>query len=197
MTITLSPTTYNDLLQQENGESATLAMQVAARRILQCPYRGMTKRLYLEGKALELLALVIAQEREIGDGTPSTQTLKPVLKSDTIERIYHARDILRQRLDNPPSLMELARQVGLNECTLKQGFRQVFNTTAFSDLYEYSMQQALQLLETGDFKVEEVAKRVGYQNRSAFAVAFRRKFGVNPSEYRRSHRRKKNSVVSL
>ena len=34
------------------------------------------------------------------------------------------------------------------------------------------MQQARQLLETGDLKVEEVAKMVGYQNRSAFALRF-------------------------
>lgn len=108
---------------------------------------------------------------------------------DAINRVHHTREILLQRLDSPPTLVELAQEVGLNECTLKQGFRQVFGTTAFGYFHDYAMQQAQQLLETDDLKMEMIAKLVGYQNRSAFAAAFRRKFGVNPSEYRRSHRR--------
>ncbi|WP_238393438.1 helix-turn-helix transcriptional regulator [Myxacorys almedinensis] len=84
---------------------------------------------------------------------------------------------------NPPSLLALARQVGLNDCKLKQGFQQVFHTTAFGYLRHYRMERARQLLMDSEVSIEQVAKMVGYSDRSRFAAAFRKEFGVNPKTY--------------
>jgi AraC-like DNA-binding protein len=159
--------------------TATPAMRTVAKQIIQCPYQGIAKRLYLEGKALELMGLLVAQEIEIKDGNNHLHTLKP----DVVERIYHARDILLKRLNNPPSFMELSRAVGLNDYLLKQGFRQVFGTTAFSYLHHYRLEQARELLETGDLKVSEIANIVGFVSHSYFATAFKKKFGLCPKQY--------------
>lgn len=162
----------------------TAAMQMAVQHILQCPYQGFTKRMYLESKVWELMALLlddITQEQ-------SRTTTRPTLKPEDVERIHQARNILVQQFENPPSLMELARQVGLNDCTLKRGFRQVFGTTAFGLLHDYRLEHARQLLDTRDFNIAEVARSVGIANRSYFASAFRKKFGVSPREYLSSHR---------
>lgn len=64
----------------------------------------------------------------------------------SVERIHYTKDILIRNSNNPPSLLALARQVGLNDCTLKKGFRQVFGTSAFGYLHDYRMQQVQQLL---------------------------------------------------
>ena len=111
-------------------------------QILRCPYQGITKRIYLEGKALDLLSLLLEQEIEINRGKRSLLTAK----SGTIERIHYARTILLQNINDPPSISELAKQVNLNEYTLKSGFRQVFNTTIFRYLHNYRLEQAKQLL---------------------------------------------------
>ncbi|MBD6617756.1 helix-turn-helix transcriptional regulator [Komarekiella sp. 'clone 1'] len=157
---------------------ATPAMQTVAKQIIQCPYRGIAKRVYLEGKALELMGMLLAVETEIQDGNTNPHPLT----GDLIDRIYYARDILQQKLDNPPSLRELARLVGLNEYTLKQGFRQVFGTTVFGYLHGYCMEQAWQMLQTGTWKVKEVANMVGYNDLTAFGRAFRKKFGIRPRD---------------
>ncbi|MBD1909253.1 MULTISPECIES: AraC family transcriptional regulator [unclassified Leptolyngbya] len=158
----------------------TAAMQIAAQHILQCPYRGLTKRMYLESKVWELMALLV---EEAAQDQPRPAS-RPRLKPEDVERIYQARDILLQQLGDPPSLLELARQVGLNDCTLKRGFRQVFGTTAFGLLHDYRLEQARQLLESRDCNISEVARSVGFANRSYFANAFRKKFGINPKDYR-------------
>ncbi|AFZ30610.1 transcriptional regulator, AraC family [Gloeocapsa sp. PCC 7428] len=163
----------------------TPQMQIALQQILQCPYAGITKRLYLESKVMELLALMVEQEIEIQQG----ERCRLVLKLDDVDRIHQAQTILQQRLDNPPSLIELARLVGLNDYTLKRGFRRVFGKTVFGYLHDYRMEQAQQLLGTGDFKVEEVARMVGYRDRSAFTKAFCRKFSISPNDYRQAKRR--------
>ena len=164
----------------------TPAMQVILQQVLSCPYQGILKQRYLETKIWELLLLAV--EPLLAESKPSQRSKK--LKAEEVDRIHAARKILLQRLDNPPSLMDLARMVGLNDRALKQGFRACFGTTTFNYLHHYRLEQAQQLLATGDLKVEEVSQQVGFSNRSYFAEAFRKKFGVNPGDYARQQRQR-------
>jgi AraC family transcriptional regulator, transcriptional activator of the genes for pyochelin and ferripyochelin receptors len=161
----------------------TPSMQNLINQIFNCPYQGITRRLYLESKALELIALRLEQ---IKSDLPTN--ISSSLKPDDVDRIYGARDILIKNFDKPPSLMELARMVGLNDCTLKKGFREVFGTTAFGYLYDYRLEKARHLLEVEGAKVTDVVQMIGFRGRSYFAAAFRKKFGVNPSIYIRGNR---------
>jgi AraC family transcriptional regulator, transcriptional activator of the genes for pyochelin and ferripyochelin receptors len=147
------------------------------------------KQMYLESKAVELIMLHFQQfqEQEVHDCSLTAKSL-----SD-IEKIYQAKEILLSNLENPPSLMELARQVGLNDFKLKRGFRQVFGTSAFKYLHDYRLEKARQLLVSGEMNVEEVAFKVGFDSRSYFALAFRKKFGLNPKQYFQ-HRQKFNQI---
>ncbi|NDJ17350.1 helix-turn-helix transcriptional regulator [Myxacorys almedinensis] len=158
----------------------TTAMQTALQQILQCPFQGLTQRLYLESKVWELMALQLAHTLEPEGANPKAKPLKP----EDVERIHYAKEVLVARLDQPPSLIELARLVGINDCKLKVGFRQVFGTTVFSYLHDCRMTRSRQLLDAGELTVAEAAKAVGFANRSHFAIAFRKKFGVNPRTYR-------------
>ena len=155
----------------------TPAMQMALHQLIGCPYQGMMKQMYLEGKALELVVLKLAQLKD----TALQAKIGTVLKNDDIERIHYAREILVKNVDNPPSLLELARLAGINDYKLKMGFRQVFNTTVFGYLRSYRMEKARQLLIEQNIKVSEVAGIVGYNSISRFNSAFKRQFGVTPS----------------
>lgn len=151
-------------------------MQIALRQILNCPYQGAIARMYLEGKVWELMALQLAQIE--GNTRPEI-----ILKASDRDRLYQARKIMGDRLDNPPSLTELARQIGFNECTLKRGFRQLFGTTVFGYLHQQRMEYARQLLLERELNIAQISKKVGYASQSRFATAFRKKFGVNPKAF--------------
>ena len=155
--------------------STTVAMRSAIQQLLSCPYEGPTRWLYWEGKVLELIALRLAQVSE-SERHPSA------LQPDDVDRIYCARDILLQRLINPPSLLDLSRLVGLNDYKLKKGFRQVFGTTVFGYLSQQRMKKARQLLVQQQ-SIATVATAVGYASPTAFSGAFRRQFGVSPKSY--------------
>jgi AraC-like DNA-binding protein len=184
------PAQFQQLIRKLDREPYTRVGAIAPTmlkvlwQILRCPYQGMTKRIYLESKALEVVALLLEQEAEVQKGQPQTETIEPEKR----DRIYHAREILLQHLDNPLSLMELARRVGLNECTLKREFRRIFGQTVFSYLQDYRLEQARQLLEMEDISTSEVSQMA---NRGYFAAIFRKKFGLNPKDYRKQL---KNSV---
>ncbi|UFP94771.1 helix-turn-helix transcriptional regulator [Gloeobacter morelensis] len=159
--------------------SITSAMATALDQILHCPFAGVTRQLFLEGKALELVALQL--EQTLTDG-PSPAAHRR-LHSDDIDRIHQARDILIANLEHPPTLLALARQVGLNDYKLKLGFQQVFGTTAFGYLHAHRLEQARRMLAARQINVSTAARAVGYTNLSAFSLAFKRRFGVLPSAW--------------
>ncbi|MBW4483053.1 MAG: AraC family transcriptional regulator [Tildeniella torsiva UHER 1998/13D] len=152
------------------------AMTMVLQQILTCPFAGPIRQLFLEGKALELIALTLQA------AMPSQPAASHRLKPDDIDRIHQAKDILLQDLAHPPSLIGLARQVGLNDCTLKRGFRTVFNTTVFGYLQAQRLDQARLLLLDGQLNVQQAASAVGYHSRSHFTAGFRQRFGVSPRE---------------
>lgn len=162
----------------------TPMMAMVLQQILNCSYQDLIKRAYLESKAIELVSLVLDQEVAIGQGEVKKVSLKP----EQIERIHYAKEILLQDLDNPPSLVELAQQVGLNDCTLRQGFRQVFNTTVFEQLHVHRLEVAKQLLAEQDISVTEAAYQIGYASIPSFIKAFKRKFGMTPKAYQKACR---------
>lgn len=160
----------------------TPTMRLALEQILYCPFQGKTKQIYLESKCLELIVLKLEQLKEVGSSALSS------LKPDDVDRIYAAQKLLADNLENPPSLMELARRVGLNDYKLKLGFREVLGTTAFGYLHQQRMEVARHLLNERRMNVKEVAKAVGYANQSRFAAAFHKQFGINPKAYLLSKR---------
>lgn len=179
------PTAIRQCLEDDDGNCfseigmITPAMRSTVEQILYCPFEGKTKRIYLESKCLELIALKLEQLKDADKRTGLFCPLKP----DDIDRIHLARQILTSNIENPPSLMELARKVSLNDYKLKVGFRQVFGTTVFGYLHQHRMEKAQQLLIEQRMNVKEIAQAVGYANQSRFAAAFRKQFGVNPKSY--------------
>ena len=167
----------NQRFHQSLGQ-ITPAMSQVLQQLLQAPYQGMMQQLYLESKALELLAL---QFSHWADVRPFEQTRR--LPTDELNRLHAAKEILAQDVSEPLALADLAQQVGLNEYRLKQGFRQVFGTTPFGYLHHCRMQQAQYLLLNSNLTIAGVATRIGYRNPEAFSTAFRRKFDISPKAY--------------
>ncbi|ELS00510.1 DNA-binding domain-containing protein, AraC-type [Xenococcus sp. PCC 7305] len=144
------------------------------------PYQGAIAKIYLEGKVLELLALQLSQLLELERVQPAN--LK--LNSRDLDSLHQAKNILQHKYLNPPSVIDLAQQVGLNRIKLQQGFRQVFQTTPFGYLQNYRLDLAKILLQDDELTVNTVARRVGYSNVSYFSRTFKRRFGITPGKCR-------------
>ena len=168
----------------ERDKSIQPLMTSVIQQILQCSYQGMVKRAYLESKTIELIALVLDHEIAIQQG----EVTKGALKPEQLERIHYAKELLLRNMGNPPSLAELARQAGLNDLMLRQGFRQAFGTTVFGQLQAYRLDVAKQLLAEQDITVDQVAHHVGYASTTSFTKAFKRKFDVTPKAYQKTWR---------
>ncbi|MEH2180608.1 helix-turn-helix transcriptional regulator [Nostoc sp.] len=105
------------------------------------------------------------------------------MKPDDRDRVYQARRILFKNINNPLSVVELAATVGINECYLQEGFRQLFGDTVFGCLRDYRMKEAQRLLSSENITIAGVAAAVGYASPTAFNAAFRKKFDISPKVY--------------
>ena len=166
-----------------NVGGVTCKMQTIIQEIWQHPYQGAIARMYLEAKVLELLALQLSQMTESNSNTNNS-----TLQRKSIDRVYQARDILANQLEHPPSILELAQQVGVSERTLRRGFRDLFSTTIVGYLTLLRMEQAEKLLREGELSIGEVANLVGYSHLGNFSTAFKRQFGITPSQCLLGHK---------
>ncbi len=91
-----------------HASAATPLCNLVVQQILDCPYRDSLRRLYLESKTLELITHSMAQF--LTPEIASNNSKK--LCFDDIERIRKAEYVLTRPLENPPSPIDLARQVG-------------------------------------------------------------------------------------
>jgi AraC-like DNA-binding protein len=93
------------------------------------------------------------------------------------------KDLPFVRLDF--SLPDLARLVNVSVHTLSQVINEGTGKTFFEWTAVYRVEAARRLLkEHPEFKMEEIAERVGYSSKSSFNTAFKKLTGKTPSEYR-------------
>ncbi|MFQ4136747.1 helix-turn-helix transcriptional regulator [Nodosilinea sp. PGN35] len=157
----------------------TAAMNQVLQQILHAPYTGLTQQIYLESKALELLALQFSQW---SDDAASRRKTQPLSASER-DQLHAAKELLVQDLRELPLLGAIAQQVGLSEYRLKQGFQHLFGTTPFGYWQRHRLHLAQILLRESHLSIAGVATRVGYCNPEAFSTAFRRQFGISPKAY--------------
>jgi AraC-like DNA-binding protein len=98
-------------------------------------------------------------------------------------KIRRAKDIVIAHMAEPPSLQELSTEIGLSLKKLKEGFKQIYGDSVYSFLFDYKMEYARKLLDSGEFNVNEVGLKVGYSTSSHFIAAFKKKFGTTPKKY--------------
>ncbi|CAH0147970.1 Regulatory protein PchR [Pedobacter sp. Bi27] len=157
-----------------------LPLQTCINSILNCDYTSGLKRLFLLSKTIELLVL----QAESFNNFQNSKS--EYIKHDyDKERIVFARDYLVKNIESPPTLVELAKIVGINEYKLKRGFKEMFNQTAFSYLSDLRLDLAKNDLLEGKKQATEIAFELGYCSLQHFSSAFKRKFAIPPSRVRR------------
>lgn len=109
-------------------------------------------------------------------------TIYPICKS---KPIYLALHIMNEDISHHIKLKQLARQSGTNECTLKKGFRELFNISVYQYLLKNRMKKATALLQNPTLKQIDIATQCGYESLAGFVTAFRKYHGQTPGEHRK------------
>ena len=136
------------------------------------------KSLYFKGKAYELLSLYFNRGEDA-----NVEQCPFLVDESNVVKIRQAKDIMIDRILEPPTLTALASEIDLSLKKLKEGFKQIYGTTVFGFLFDYKMEVARKLLESGAHNVNEVGLKVGYSTASHFISAFKKQYGTTPKKY--------------
>jgi AraC-like DNA-binding protein len=136
------------------------------------------KKLYFKGKVYELLSLYFNRTEDA-----DVEACPFLVDEENVIKIRKAKDIVIANMAEPPGLQELADQVGINLKRLKMGFKQIYGDSVYSFLFDYKMEYARKLLDSGSYNVNEVGLKIGYSTSSHFIAAFKKKFGTTPKKY--------------
>ena len=82
------------------------------------------------------------------------------------------------------SLDEVAKSANLNPEYLSRVFREETGSNYSTYLTDVRLKQAAYLLSNTPLRVQKIAEEVGYPNVSYFSTIFKKKYGVNPYEFR-------------
>lgn len=172
----INPENVNKKFYNENGLAP--AVMVSLSQLFQMPVHGPAQKIFEQGKVFEILAHYFNRSEDA-----DTESCPFLEDEDNVQKIRLAKNILIDRMTDPPTIPELAIEIGLNEYRLKEGFKNIYGTTVFKFLNDYRLDVARQLLDGGKVKVNEAAYHIGYHNPSHFIAAFKKKFGVTPKKY--------------
>jgi len=176
---------YISFLSDENKDRKyykdgiiTPTMAVVLSQLMNYNLHPSLKELYFKGKIYELLSLYFNRPAEA-----DIAQCPFLADEDNVMKLKNAKEIIIKRMAEPPTLQELADEIGLSLNKLKEGFKQIYGDSVYSFLFDYKMEVARQLLDSGSYNVNEVGLKVGYSTASHFITSFKKKYGTTPKKY--------------
>ena len=146
-------------------------------------------RLFLEAKALELVALQLKQLNHLLGQAPQKEQ-----RASNLERISYACGILKQEMAHPPGARELASRVGLNHNQLVKVFKATLGVCPFEYLRTLRLETAYHMIGNQECNITEAAFSVGYSSLSHFSKSFRKEFGVTPKTHAQASKSSQNHL---
>ena len=174
---------YADLISESGDfylpESLTPLIAAAVNPAMEGPGLNLFRR----AKCLELASEIFARS---GGESLVPQASHGRLSQTEMERLIQARQMLTDRFDEKLTLDVISRTIGLNRAKLTQGFREVFGQSVADCLAEQRLMKAAEDLRTTSRPVSTIGYSAGYLNNASFARAFSKRFGICPTDFRRS-----------
>jgi len=175
------------LVNEPGGEPSLIvssfdqAARAIAEKIRNCEYRGAVQRLYMEGATLELAAVSLQRLLGIQDLSAPTRAFS----SRDEERMREAGELLDAGFIHPPSIGELAKELGMSQAKLKRDFRRTHGMGVHEYVVDKRMDYAKRRIVEEGLGVKEAAYFSGYRSQSHFSQAFARRYGYSPGSGRR------------
>ena len=141
----------------------------------------LLRPIYIKGKVYELLSYYFSQSSE-----NETENCPYISNEETASKIKQAKQLIISNMNNPPSLADLAKEVGLNIKKLKTAFKEIYGVPVFTFLLNHKMELAKILLQEQQLNINEIASHLGYSASSHFIAAFKSKFGITPKQFSKS-----------
>ena len=124
------------------------------------------------------------------------RTVRVTGKGDKDRQVYFSvrarlmvQEYMVSHLSDPLTIDQLSARFRISPTALKDIFRQTYGRPIHQYLLEKRVQHAAELLHRSSLSIVDIAAAVGYNSASQFGVAFKRRYQLTPSQYRRQARK--------
>lgn len=134
------------------------------------------------------VALAVARELVVYLKRPGGQEQfsEPLqFQTQSCDRFADLAAWMRSHLRQDLSIEELAERACLSPRHFSRRFKEVFGVTPATFVEDMRLHEARERLTLPDQTIESVADSVGFHSADAFRRAFERRFGLQPSSYRK------------
>lgn len=117
---------------------------------------------------------------------PPESAFRDHYMTDTVRRV---QEYMVSHLSDPLTIDQLSARFRISPTALKDSFRQTYGRPIHQYLLEKRVQRAAELLHQSPLSIVDIAAAVGYNSASQFGVAFKRRYQLTPSQFRRQARK--------
>lgn len=154
------------------------------------PEKAAARSVSLFAQMAELTAERLVDESAAGSDEwliPPRIVLGKIAKSEALWSPSHrAAQLLQQNIDHSWTVDSLAREVALSRTHLARSFSKQFGIPPMRYLTEIRLTEFTRLIEETDLTVSAASRSVGWRDSRVAASWFRRRFGVAPSQFRKT-----------
>ncbi|MBE6777856.1 MAG: AraC family transcriptional regulator [Ruminococcaceae bacterium] len=102
--------------------------------------------------------------------------------------VHQVLMFMREHMDQPITVEDMARHVHLDYSSLVTLFRKVTGITPWRRLTLLRVGRAALQLMTQDYTIAQIAEQAGYKDAASFTRAFKRIHGISPTRYAETYR---------
>ena len=130
----------------------------------------------LKVKLKEIILLLLQSD--------NSEYVRKIVSSLFSEREFTFKELVEAHIETTDSIDNLAMLTNTSVSTFKRKFRQVFHTTPARYRTEIRLKKVADQLLTSDTAVSSIGYDCGFESPEHLSRAFKKKYGVSPSQYR-------------
>jgi LacI family transcriptional regulator len=109
------------------------------------------------------------------------------------EVVAQSQAFIAANCHRPISVMDVAEKASVSVRTLQDRFSKVLGRKVTEEIRRVRIEKAKRELAGSERSIHEIAVRTGFSSNGRLGEAFRRNVGISPSEYRATHRQKRDA----
>ncbi len=131
----------------------------------------------------ELAEHLVSDQAAICKQMLAISSIKTITRKDLTRRVIMGKNYIDSNFKNQLSIEEIARECGLSEYHFYRLFKTVYATSPYQYLLNKRLSCSLGMLKKGSFSLTDIAYEIGFADIYSFSKAFKKTYGVAPSNF--------------
>lgn len=140
---------------------------------------AVIRNMSIESKAIEIVTEALSEFTGM-----NASTCGETASFRALSRAQKIRAHVLENIDQDLSLGTLAKDLGISIESMQRAFKAAYDSTVVDFVRECRLHQARKAMDQDGISVSEAAYLAGYSNPANFSTAFKKMFGLTPSQAR-------------